>query len=185
MLILAVAAVLIVAAGFYLWHRSASQSTQTPSPSSLTTDLASQTSDWQTYRNAEYGFEMKFPGQCTIKEQKSIAPYIAMVAVSKCEAPDIYISHMDDLKGVGPASSTFKSFWDYGTDVRFGNNVWRKIFYRDEFGQENVWYALEGKYEIVISFGGGPMGADIEKIIAEQAPQLDLMLSTFSFISSQ
>ena len=45
----------------------------------------SQTSDWKTYTNSEYGFEFKYPGDMNLKENKlnNTSQYATQVAISK------------------------------------------------------------------------------------------------------
>ena len=48
LIILIIVGVLIVVGGIYWWQKSK-------------TNSADETADWQTYRNDEYGFEVKYP----------------------------------------------------------------------------------------------------------------------------
>lgn len=149
----------------------------------ICTKTNDETANWQTYRNNKYRFEIAFPTACNIRESKSIWPYEAVIDVANCNAFDIQILGIDQkdlFKDSGPSGES-KTYWEYGKDLKIGNYTWRKIVYKDEFNQEQLWYVIENEYGYVVSFGPGPIGGDIEQIANKQAPKLIQTLSTFKF----
>jgi hypothetical protein len=136
--------------------------------------------DWKTYRNEKYGFEIRYPTHCVVAEQRGIWPYLDIVNLEKCGIL-IGIANRDYWKGTGPANET-RSYWDLGQDIRIGSNLWRKILWKDEFGQEFLWYVIQGNYDYTIICGMAPKEESIEEIVKKNAPYLTQILSTFKFI---
>ena len=69
---LVIAAVLIIAlgAGVFVWQKQGKQVQEQPkqedtAKTDISTDI--DTSDWKTYRNEEYGFEVRYPGTIGVK----------------------------------------------------------------------------------------------------------------------
>ena len=132
-------------------------------------------SEWKTYRNLEYGFELKYPYEC---ENPVISgrmdSTLAGIHLEKCTGFDINIFEkvtFDDARA--------KIF----EEIKIGENTWTKIL-RGEVN-ESLSYAIQNDYGYEITFYGA---TTLGLLTAEQnqkiyAPYLDQILSTFKFIN--
>jgi hypothetical protein len=154
--------------------------TQSPFSGEQPQTSLSEVANWKTYRNEKYGFEITYPSQCVVAEQRGAWPYLDIVNFQKCGIL-IGIANRDYWKGTGPTNET-RSYWDLGQDIRIGSNIWRKILWKDEFGQGFLRYVIQGNYDYSMDCGMASKEENIEEIVKQNMPYLNQMLSTFKFI---
>lgn len=147
--ILIVAAALIIGGGaYYLGSRNSTpQKTENSQTGNGNQESATNTpSDWKTYTNNKYGFELKYPSNLTIDSKENTGSYLETsgifidVFLSSLTMPQFHVTRKGVFQKVSPFNLTKTeiakcSVYNRGT-VSYGNTKGDQIEYKDCPGNE-------------------------------------------------
>lgn len=167
-------------------HYGADKSVLDGSSEEFIIESSSSTADWKTYKNDQYKFEFKYPSfygepHIFIKQQP---PYLLGLNLINNLYLGVYESGYFNQLG----SLEKETLWDMGKDIKIGDNVVRKIIYKDKFNKEILKYVFKrGDYSVAFTVasvvGDGDWGLDTstERFVSDNIPELNQIISTFKF----